>query len=269
MLKIYDYLDPSSFLKDALEAKKTLNPNFSLRSWAHSLGMKSHGPLHAMLAGQRSIPKKYIPLFIQSLKLDKKEAKFFEILVDIQRAKSIEEKDIYMERLDQLSPKKLREVNDIEAYKYITDPLHIIVAEMTTLPKFKNSLVWIKNHLRPKVNITDLTEVIQRLINLEVLKKDKDKLVKQVQHIYTSSEIMSKAVQEYHKKMSQMAIGEISNQSIEEREFNAISFNIKKKDLVKIKESIRNFSDQIIQEYESEQGDETYHLNVQLFSLTK
>lgn len=262
-------MSPSEFLKDALDEKKKRNPSFSLRSWANSLGMKSHGPLHAMLAGQRSIPKKYIPLFIQSLKLDKKEAKYFEILVDIQRAKSIKEKELYMERLTQLSPKKLREVSDIEAYKYITDPLHIIVAEMTALPKFKNSLVWIKNHLRAKVNITELSDVIERLLKLEVLKKEKSRLIKQVQHIYTSSEIMSRAVQEYHKKMSKMAINEISNQSIEQREFNAISFNIKTEDLPKLKEAIRDFSDQLIQDFESDEADETYHLNIQLFSLTK
>jgi len=263
------YLDPAAFLKDALDEKRKNNPNFSLRAWAQRLGMKSHGPLHAMLSSQRNIPKKYIPLLIKSLGLEKKEAKFFELLVDLQRSKSIEEKELYLARLKQLSPKELREVNDIDAYKYITEPLHIIIAEMTTLPKFKNSLGWIKSHLRPSINLLDLENIIERLLSLGILKKEKNKLVKQVQHIYTAKEIMSKAVQEYHKKMSALAIEQISKQDIESREYNAISFNIKKKDLSKIKEAIREFSDQIVQDFESESGDETYHLNVQLFSLTK
>lgn len=269
MLTIYDYLDPASFLSDAFEIKRKRNANFSLRSWALRLGMKSHGPLHAMLAGQRNIPKKYIPLLVKSLDLEKKEAKFFELLVDLQRAKSLEEKEIYLERLKQLSPKALREVNDIDAYKYITEPLHIIIAEMTTLPKFQNTLGWIKSHLRPNVNLKELESIIERLLSLGILKLENNKLIKQVQHIYTAKEIMSKAVQEYHKKMSLLAIEEIANQDIENREYNAISFNIKKKDLPKIKETIREFSDQIVQEFESESADETYHLNVQLFSLTK
>lgn len=51
----------------------------------------------------------------------------------------------------------------------------------------------------------------------------------------------------------------------------SLSFNIKKKDLPKIKEYIREFSDQMVQNYEAKsgEGEETYHLNVQFFSLTK
>jgi uncharacterized protein (TIGR02147 family) len=271
MLPIYEYIDPAKYLTDALEDKKEKNPYFSLRSWAQQLGMKSHGPLHAMLKGQRNIPKKYIPLIIKSLKLSAKEAKFFELLVDYSRAKSIEEKDFYHEKLQALSPKELREVNDIEAYKYITEPLHIIIAEMAELNVFKNSVGWIKGRLRPHINLKDAEEIIERLINLEILKKEGNKLKKQIQHIYTSKEVMSKAVQLYHKKMGALAIEQISEQSIDEREFNAISFNIKKKDLPKIKEFIREFSDQMVQNFEAKsgEGEETYHLNVQFFSLTK
>ena len=82
---------------------------------------------------------------------------------------------------------------------------------------------------------------------------------------------MRKAVQLYHKKMGTLAIEQISEQHIDDREYNAISFNINKKDLPKIKEYIREFSDQMVQEFEakSKEGEETYHLNVQFFSLTK
>lgn len=66
MLKIYGYIDPVLFLKDSLDLKREINSNFSLRSWAQSLGMKSHGPLHVMISGQRSIAKKHIPLKIKS-----------------------------------------------------------------------------------------------------------------------------------------------------------------------------------------------------------
>jgi hypothetical protein len=76
-------------------------------------------------------------LIIKSLKRLAKEAKFFELLVDYSRAKSIEEKKFYHEKLQALSPKELREVNDIEAYKYITEPLHIIIAEMAELNVLK------------------------------------------------------------------------------------------------------------------------------------
>jgi uncharacterized protein (TIGR02147 family) len=271
MINIYDYVEPSQFLKDHLAEKKKLNSSFSLRSWAKLLGMKSHGPLHAILNQQRGIPKKLVPSLIQSLKLSKKDAKYFEALVDFQRSKTLEEKDFHREKLESLSPTPLREVNDLEAYKYITDPVQIILAEMTQLKNFKNDPAWIKKHFRINLNLRDIEIIIERLLKLGVVQEHGTKLLKRVEHIYTKFEVLSDTIQDYHKVCSEMAITEISKQDILEREFNAVAFNIKMKDLPKIKESMREFINQLVEEYEAppHKGDETYQLNLQFFSLTK
>jgi uncharacterized protein (TIGR02147 family) len=271
MLDIYSYLDPAKFLADKLEEKKLNNSSFSLRAWAKQLGMKSHGPLHAILKGQRSIPKNLVPLFIKAIKLNKSEGKYFEALVDYQRAKNITEKDFYHERLKALAPRPLREINDIENYKYVTDPMHFIILEMSELAKFKADPIWIQKHLRLNISLRDIEEILQRLYNLELLKKENGKTKKQVKHIYTTQEVKDKAVQIFHKRCSENAISQIEAQEIEDREFNAITFNIKKQDLKKIKETIREFVNNIVSEYESppETGEETYHLNVQFFSVSK
>lgn len=264
-------MDPAQYLSDCLEEKKAKNSMFSLRSWAQQLGMKSHGPLHAMLKGQRSIPKKYVPKLISSLKLEPKEAKYFEALIDFAKAKSPEEKEFYQEKLAALSPKKLREVEDMIAYKYHVDPLHHILAEMSELKHFENNLAWIKNRIRGNPNMKDIQDALDRLLSLGVLKEVKGKLVKQIKHIYTKNDIMNKAIREYHKTMGRFAIDQIDQQSVDDREFSGVTFNIHKKDLPKIKEAIREFSDQIVQNYEaqSKKGEETYHLSVQFFSVFK
>ncbi|MBT4790220.1 MAG: TIGR02147 family protein [Halobacteriovoraceae bacterium] len=139
MDSIYDYLDATDFLNDKFKELQKERPSFSLRAWAKHLDMKSHGPLHAILKKQRMIPKKLVPKLIKTLKIDKNEVKYLEALVDFQRAKSIEEKEFYKEQLAKLSPTPLREINDLEAYKYITDPIHITLAEMTQLKNFKDT----------------------------------------------------------------------------------------------------------------------------------
>lgn len=271
MLQIYEYIDPAKYLNDKLDEKKAKNANFSLRSWAMQLGMKSHGPLHAMLKGQRNIPKKLVATLVKNLKLDVKEAKYLDALVDYQRSKTDEEKAQWMKRLNELSPKISREINDYEVFNYINDPLHFIIAEITQLKGFKKQLGWIKKKLRPSISLKEIEDVLDRLQKLEILEETEDRFKKHIQHIYSSKEMMSKAIQSYHKKMCDMAKEEISNQDVTEREFNGISFNIKKSDLPKIKESMRKFTDQIVEDFEAseQKGDATYHLNVQLFSLTK
>jgi uncharacterized protein (TIGR02147 family) len=271
MINIYNYLDASLLLKDSLGELKKKNSAFSLRAWAKQLGMKSHAPLHDILNGKRKVPKKLVIPITKSLKFDGKEAKYFEALVDFQRSKSHEEKELYRDRLEKLAPGELREVDDLEAYKFITDPMHIVISELTQVKGFKCTPPWIKQNLRINQNLKDIEETLKRLKTLDIIEEKNGKTIKNPKHIYTKLEIESTAIQQYHKLCGQMAMDQISKQSIDEKEFNAIAFNIQKKNLPKIKESIREFINQLIEEYEapSHKGDETYQLNMQLFSLSK
>lgn len=193
------------------------------------------------------------------------------MLVDFDRSKNFDEKEFYREKLENLSPRPIREINDLEAYKYVTDPVHIMLAEMTQLKGFKDSPAWIKQHLRINQNMRDLEVMLERLKKLGIIKKEKNKMTKPVEHIYTGQEIESKDIQAYHKTCSNMAIDQIGKQGIDEKEFNAIAFNIEKKNLPKMKEELREFINKLVEDYEAppHKGDETYQLNLQLFSLTK
>lgn len=271
MINIYDYIDPSEYLKDHLKMVKERNSAFSLRAWAHQLGMKSHGPLHAILNGKRNIPKNLVPTLLKSLKLEKKEKEFFEVLVDIQRSKTTDEKELYLAKLQKLSPTPLREIKDIEGYKAITDPLHFMISELSQLKGFRPEVGWMKTHLRSNQNMKDIEDAFNRLVRLGILKEKNGKYHKEVEHLYTKYEIKSESVQACHRFFSQLAMEEITKQTLSEREFNTISFNIQKKDLPEVKEQIRDFVNQLIENFEAptHQGDETYHLNTQFFSLSK
>lgn len=270
-MNIFDYIDPAAYLKDHLKEVKQRNSAFSLRAWAYQLGMKSHGPLHAILNNQRNIPKKLVPTLIKSLKLEAKNAEYFEVLVDLQRSKSSDERELYLEKLEKLSPTPLREIEDIEAYKVITDPTHIILGELTQLKEFSSASGWIKQRLRPSINMKELEEAYERLLKLGIIKEQRGRCIKSVEHIYTKYEIESKTIQAYHKYCAMLAIDEIAKQPIEQREYNAIALNIKTKNLPKIKEKIREFVNELVDEFEAKphQGDETYQLNTQFFALTK
>ena len=156
MSTIYEYINPAEFLTTQLEIKKNKNSGFSLRSCAQQMGFKSHGPLHHMLSGMRNIPKKYVPFFVKSLKLNSKESKYFETMIDFQRAKLASEKEMYHNRLKELSPRVVRDVIEIESFKYLSNPLHFFILEMTELKNFKYNLGWIKEHLYIDANLKDL-----------------------------------------------------------------------------------------------------------------
>ena len=266
------FLETNKLLSEKFNEKKLRNPSFSIRSWASQMGLSSHGGLQQILAGKRTVPKKYIPGIIKTLSLNTGEAMYFETLIDFEKAKNPEEKEIYYKRLNHLRPNK-REVQvlEIENFKYFQNPLHSIIRTMIERSDFENNPEWIKKKLRIKTTKREVEEVLERLIRLDLISEEKGKLKKTHKHIKNKIDVPSKAVEEYHQKMSLLASQEINKQDINQREYNSFCLNIPKGKIKGAKKKIRNFVDDFIGEFEApnKKSNETYQLNVQLFSLIK
>ena len=270
MIDLYTHLKTHELLKERYHLKKEKNPSFSVRAWADQMGLNSHGGLQQILAGKRTVPKKYIPRIIQSLGLTTNEAMYFETLVDFEKAKTVEEKDIYYKRLTHLRPSKRKVQHlELENFKYFQNPLHSVIGVMIERSDFKNDPLWIKRNLRIKTTQKEIEEVLERLIILGIVSEVDGKLKKNHKHIKNKIDTPSQAVQEYHHKMSRVAGEEVKRQSVDEREYNSISFNFDRKRAKEAKNEMRRFISEFIDKFETSEGDQTYQINVQLFSLTK
>ena len=171
------FLETNKLLSEKFNEKKLRNPSFSIRSWASQMGLSSHGGLQQILAGKRTVPKKYIPGIIKTLSLNTGEAMYFETLIDFEKAKNPEEKEIYYKRLNHLRPNK-REVQvlEIENFKYFQNPLHSIIRTMIERSDFENNPEWIKKKLRIKTTKREVEEVLERLIRLDLISEEKGKI---------------------------------------------------------------------------------------------
>ncbi len=272
-LNIYHYEDAFKYLYDSYVYKKEKNPSFSLRSWARNLGLKSHSPLQLMISGKRSISIKYIPKFIKSLSLSFNEGMYLENLIQMNQAKSLEEKELYLGRINELRP-KITPLNslELETFKFLQDPLHCLILEMSELKVFKNEPKWIKDRIHLEASINEIKEAITRLGILGLINIDKNKkITKNHQHITNTIDVADLATQKYHKNVLDLAKKAIDQQKIDEREFNSFCFNIDKNEIPELKKQVRRFIQNFIRKNESKSkhGNETYQLNVQLFSLTK
>ncbi len=271
MVEIYHYMQTSSLLRDKFQEKKKRNAAFSIRSWANQMGLQSHGSLQQILAGKRTLPKKYIPLISRSLQFSVEEMGYFETLVDFEKAKNQEERDYYYQKLTQLRPTNEEvTVLEIENYKYFQNPLHAIVRTMMDRKDFCSDPSWIKEQLRMKVTENEIKDVLKRLITLGLVEEKEGTLVKSNSRVRNKLDVPSKAVQQFHQKMSQVAAEQVSGQRVDEREYNSFSLNMDKRDIPRAKEKIRKFVNEFMDEFELNAGEsrDTYHINLQLFSLT-
>jgi uncharacterized protein (TIGR02147 family) len=268
---IFNYQDPSQFLRDAWHLKRQNNQSFTVRAWAHQLGINSHGSFYQIIRGQRALPKNYVQPLSKSLNLTPKESLYLETLVEFHKAKSGSLKAYYKARLKELSPTPSLSFYEIETFHYLKNPLNGAIIELTNLQDFKFDAVWIKDRLQIGTSINEIQRSIELLLELGLLKKEEDGSIKRVhQNLHTKQDIQNEALQEYHHNVLKIAQEQISKQVVSKREYNATAMGIKKKDIPVIKERIRDFLKQFIAEFETPEGqaEEIYQFAIQFFALT-
>ncbi|MGE3608749.1 MAG: TIGR02147 family protein [Bacteriovoracaceae bacterium] len=271
-IDIYSYKDPALFLRDHWLLKKKKNPSFSIRAWSKSLGITSHSQLHQMIYGKRAIPKKYLSNLVKNLQLNNGQVEYLEALIDIQKAKSEEEKSFYLNKI--LSKRKQLKVvfHEIEQFDLVKNPLHFFILEMFQLKNQNLTVDQIKEHLQFEYSTAEIKRAIDTLLKLGIASKiSENEYTKIPNNIFNQSEVPNAAIREYHKNLADLTKVAIEKQDLNEREFNAVTFNIKKETLSEAKKAIREFREQFVDKFcamESE-GDQTYHLNVNFFAITK
>lgn len=272
MLDIYTYSSGHQYLRDFWKEKNQKNPSFSLRAWARQLGFKGHAPLQLMLSGKRAIPRKYLPRMIQHLELSPQEGLFLETLLELDSAETPGERKFFLERLRGISPKPLARVFEVEHFAYLRNPLHMFILEMSELPDFDSDPKWIQSRIRYTVSLQEIEEVLDRLIALGLLSEAPDGSVRKThKHLNTRNDVTDKAIQDYHKNVSDLAAKQVGVQTVNDREFQGMALNVSLDALPLAKKLIREFTRQFLAAIEAPAGAgrETYQLNVQFFSITQ
>lgn len=272
MLSIYQYQKAEDYLQDVWNEKRKKNSLFTIRAWAAQMSLTHHNPLHEMIKGKRKVPKATIPKLITSLGLNAHEGLYLESMIDLSRARSVEEKTIYLERMKTLSPKQTVMFTELESFRMLQNPLHFFVAELAHQKDFKSDPNWIKERLAHNYSLSDINEVLERLINLDILREDIDgKLHRVDRFIQSKSDISDKALKEYHKNLMNLAKDAVETQDVMSREFQGMALNVDSSRLPEAKKMIRSFVAQFTNEFDQpkSKNEELYQLNLQFFGITK
>lgn len=277
-MTIYDFTQVSEYLKWALNQKQKRNSKFSIRAWSRRLGFKSNSPLSMMLAGKRTIPRKYILLMAEDLNLNLPESLYFSAIVELSRAKTYKDKVYLTERLHVLRPKPKLLKTEIEPFEFYEDPLNGIIIEMTFLKEFKADLKWIQKKLRFAVPLEQIDATIKRLFKLGFLKVDKNgRWIKTLENVTHSSYIKHQAIHAFHRN-SQSLVSHIIFDALhpvkdltQDREIQSYSLSLKKEALPKVKEIIWDCVNRIINETSCSAGqaDDVYQFNLQFIPITQ
>lgn len=270
---VYEYSNPSQFLKDSLVYKKAQNPRFSMRAWAKAMGFTSHSSLVLLLNGRRQIRTEHLEKLQKGLKLSESEGKYFRALVRKQLARDPRECDEIDQQLRLWGPQREEALLETERFRLIADWIHMAILEMTRLRDFQPNAQWIQNRLHRPVALDEIEKAIQRLFQLGLLQETKEPghktWNKTNERLTTPKDRASESIREYHRQVIGNALEAIDSQGVQERVLNSCTMTIQTRHLDAAKELIAKFRADMAKLLEADGGDETYQLSVQFFRLTR
>lgn len=238
-------------LQSSFAEAQVRNPSYTMRSYARRLGV-SHGALSEILRGKRKISKKMAERLLTKLNIPPWE------------------KDQILAQHTSTTKRVPYTVLDMNQYELISNWYHFAILSLAETKSFQSNTNWIAKRL----GITPSTakQTVNRLLQLKLLSEDKDGSWRPTGIQYeTSDNIVSLALRKSHSRNLELARSSLESDTIEIRDFTALTLSISQNQISQAKKIIREFEDRFEKEISenSSHKEEVYKLCVQFFPLTK
>lgn len=170
--QIWAYTDFRAYLRDWFAYKKTLHSKYSIRWHAKRVGL-SDGTVHNLLKDRTPEGKTEAKL-IEMMGLDAEEAEYFQGLVKVARASSIEGAAEATRALMSLGGGRSRKVIEGAVGGYAEGWLNHVVREMAFQDDFDERPEVIAARLIPAVSPDEVAKCLERLIGWGLLQRGYD-----------------------------------------------------------------------------------------------
>jgi uncharacterized protein (TIGR02147 family) len=239
----------NKFIADDFARRKKLNPNFSLRAYSRWLGI-SPAQMSQMIKGTRTVTVNTLTKVVNRVGLSPlKRQHLFQ--------------SVFLNHED-VTPTRVSLAED--HFQLISDWYHLAILSLAKIKGAKGDPRWVASRLGIPVSIA--SEAMRRLERLGILQIH-PRLRQITEPFVAVSAQPSVAIRNYHRQNLVLAAEKIDTIPNELREFQSLSFALDPAQLPALRKLIDKFIENSLQQAEEMPGVEVYHLNVQLFPVTK
>lgn len=268
--RIFDFYDFRSFLKNELEYRKGINPAYSYRSFALSMGINPSNLLRVM-SRERNISPKTLPLFVKHLKLNQAESEYFELLVLFDQTPDLKTKALIQEQIRQFRKSRLTKTQPSQ-YEFYEKWYHTVIREYISLvPCTRDSYKEIAKNLTPVVTAPLVKASLELLEKLNLIETNSLGYFRQTSvTLTTGDDWTGAAIHAFQKQMSALGEAALDQYRKSERDISTITMSLSNAGLAKMKSKLSAVRKELIQiALEDEGQNKIYQLNYQLFPLTQ
>jgi uncharacterized protein (TIGR02147 family) len=257
---------------EIFQQRKRKNPLYSTHAFARDLGV-SQGYVSLVLNGRRRLSLKRALQFAVLLRLEQPQARALvegAIADGPADAATREKLSQFLERLDDKSGVPSYERLEVDRFRVISEWYHLAILDLTTVPAFQPDADWIARRLG--ISTAEARDGIDRLLRLELLKRNGAQLVKTKLRIEFPAERPDAAIRLFHQQMMEKALAELDQRNEERfarREISGMTMAINSSRLPEARRRIQRFQKELATFLCKGGGDALYQLNVQFFPLER
>ena len=265
---IFQFTHFRKYLAEYQSARVQVEPAFSRTEICARLGLpKTRSYFADVLRGKKVSPR-MIQKFIELLELDRKEARYFEAMVQLDQAKSDAIRKDAMENLLKINPHPQMLLHS-DSYEYYAQWYHSALFAILDVMNVGDDLSPIAKRIFPKVTLGKLSESVQLLSRLGLVRKNDEGFWKPTQDSISSGPYNNQElVREYQLQCFELSKQALLSHNKNPQVMSTLVFSLSKSAYKKLEAELQNFKSKAreIIAGDSEKADGVYHMNIHLYS---
>lgn len=268
MVSVYDYVIYRDYIRDYYKEQKKINSKFSYQSFANKAGFSTKTFIPKVIKGEKKLAQRSMSLIIKAMNLNKREATYFETIVNFNDAKDIYQKEYYLNYLHSLKKKSTIILNYIDEFHYFSKWYHVVVYELLSFIDWKGDYVILGKSVKPSITKIQARKAVELLIKLGLIKKESSGKYVQTGQMKLDSSFKSFAIKRFQESVLEMGV-RILKRDYDKQCIQTITRGVSLSKLPFIIEEMEKFKKKIIEIVESSNlKEEVIQLNCQLFSVS-
>lgn len=269
MKSILEYQDYRTYIKDyytEMKARRLL----SWRIFAKQAGFVSPSYIKLVCENKTNLSDDGIEQLSKAMELRGFENEHFRLLVHLNQAKLLEEKQKLLIQAADFAKKYKVNILDRDMFNYFSNWLNPVLRELAPdVSSIKASEI--ARRFVPQVTGAEVKRSLKFLVNNGFLVQNEDGTYRQVEKNISSSnkDITLAALRELHRQLGTIALDSLDNVPVNERDFSEVIIGVTKEAYDKILAEIADFRKKVIAIATQDNGmDRVYSLNIQMIPLT-
>jgi uncharacterized protein (TIGR02147 family) len=270
MVNIYEHTDFHLYLKAFLKDAKSRNPAFSHRFLARKLGLSTSNLILLIIQKKRNLTPTVRFRLSEFMKHTRKEARYFEHMVDFAQAKTHEERNAnYASMLDLKRTIKAAPLEK-QQYEYYSNWYNPVIRELIVAPGFSGDFKALSKSTSPPITADQARRSVELLLELGLIKKKGDRYQQTDPLLSTGPVVASIGVANFHRRTAFLAAESFDRHTQQERTITSCTLTLSEEHFKTLKQEIADLRKRALELAEEPiVGKKVYQMNMQLFPVSK